>query len=72
MKKTKPPTDTPAEGTTAAKPAAELRNIAVEALRNRVEIRGAVVAAGRVDFPLTETEAQKLESLGLVRVIGLF
>ena len=58
-------TDTP---TTPAEP----RNVAVHALQNRVEIGNAIVAAGRVDFPLTMTEAKALEALGLVQITGIF
>jgi hypothetical protein len=50
----------------------EPRNVAVTVLENRTSICGAVVAAGRCDFPLTQTEAKALEALGKVTITGIF
>ena len=50
----------------------EKRNVAITALKDRTQIGGAIVAAGRVDFPVTAGEAKELEALGLVRIDGIF
>jgi hypothetical protein len=67
MKRTQ---DTAAEA--APKQTDEPRNVAVTVIENRTAIRGAIVAAGRCDFPLTKTEAEALEALGKVRIDGIF
>lgn len=51
---------------------AEAANVAVEALRNGIKIRGAIVARGRVDFPVTAAQAKELEALGLVKILGIW
>ena len=47
-------------------------NVAVESLVNGLKIGKAIVARGRVDFPVTEETAKQLESLGKVRIVGLW
>ena len=58
--------------TTAPAAASEPRNVAVDVLENRTLIRGMLVAAGRCDFPLTKTEAETLEGLKKVHIVGEF
>lgn len=53
-------------------PAVEPRNVSVYVLENRTTLCGAVVAAGKCDFPITATEAKALEALGKVKILGLF
>ena len=64
----KPNTDTPAAD---AAPSPEPRNVVVRALQNRTKIGKAIVAAGRVDFPVTASEAKALKDLGLVEIEGV-
>ena len=53
-------------------PADEPRNVAIRALKDRTKIGKAIVAAGRVDFPVTLSEAKALKEMGLVEIEGLF
>lgn len=53
-------------------PDEEPRIYAVECLQNRTKIGKAIVAAGRVDFPLTKSEAVALQDAGLVKIVGTF
>lgn len=64
----KPTTTTAAE---AAAPAAEPRNVVVRALKDRTLIGKAIVAAGRVDFLLTQSEADALVKAGLAEIEGV-
>jgi hypothetical protein len=50
----------------------EPRHVAVIVLQNRTKIGTAICAAGPCDFPLTQTEAEALAGLGLVRITGIF
>lgn len=60
-KATEPPVEQP-----------EPRNVAVEVIANATKIGNAIVAQGPCDFPLTMTQAKALESLGKVRITGIF
>lgn len=71
MPKDNTTTESPAAGE-AAKQAPEPANVSVFSLENRLQIGKAIVAYGKVDFPLTETDAKALEALGKVRILGLF
>jgi hypothetical protein len=64
------PINTAADGNAAE--TAEPRNVAVTVLENRTRIRGAIVAAGPCDFPLSKSEAEALQALGKVRIDGIF
>ena len=72
MPKTAPTPQSPAAGEAATQAPEEARNVAVYALETRLKIGPAIVASGRVDFPLTMTEAKALEALGKVHILGLF
>lgn len=52
-------------------PAAEPRNVVVSALANRTLLGTALVAAGRVDFCLTQSEADAAVKAGLVKIDGI-
>ena len=67
MPKDKTPTGDDA-GTT---PAAEPRNVVVRALKDRTKLGKAIVAAGRVDFRLTQSEADAAVAAGLVVIEGI-
>lgn len=58
------------ETTTGAAP--EVANIAVESRVNGLKIGKAIVAKGRVEFPLTATQAKELEALEKVTIIGVW
>lgn len=64
----------PTKPTEAAKadPTQEPRNVAVTILENRTSVRGAIVEAGKCDFPLTKSEADALVALGKATIIGIF
>ena len=64
--------DAAADKAAAPIPSAEPANVAVFVLQNRTQIGKAICAHGKCDFPLTATEAQTLESLGKVRILGTF
>jgi hypothetical protein len=51
--------------------AAEPRNVVVRALKDRTKLGKAIVAAGRVDFRLTQTEATAAAAAGLVEIEGV-
>jgi hypothetical protein len=48
------------------------RNVAVRVLESRTKIGTAICAAGRLDFPLTQADAEALQALGKVEIIGIF
>ena len=52
-------------------PEAEPRNIAVEILENGLKIGNAICGLGPCTFPLTLPDANTLEALGKVRIIGI-
>lgn len=55
-----------------AKAAAEVANVAVDVLKAGTKIGKAICGEGRCSFALTKSEAQALEELGLVRIVGIF
>ena len=72
MAKQAPTQEPGAAGEAANTTASEPRNVAVTVLKKRTKIGKAICARGPLDFPLTETEAKALESLGLVTITGIF
>lgn len=72
MAKQAPPQEPGAAGEAANTTATEPRNVAVTVLKKRTKIGKAICARGPLDFPLTETEAKQLESLGFVKITGTF
>jgi hypothetical protein len=61
----------PAAAAAPETPAAEPRNVIVSALKNRTLLGKALVAAGRVDFRLTQSEADAAVKAGLVTIDGI-
>lgn len=66
----KTPQDT--AGKAAKETIGEPRNVAVYVLENRTQIGKAIVAAGKCDFPLCKSDAEALQALGKVRILGIF
>jgi hypothetical protein len=57
--------------TTESTAAEEPRNVVIFALENRLKVGKAIVAYGRVDFPVTKSQADALVSLGKARIEGV-
>jgi hypothetical protein len=64
-------TTAPASVTPGTTTADEPRNVIVSALKNHTKLGKAIVAAGRVDFPLTKSEADAAVAAGLVTIVGV-
>lgn len=52
--------------------APEPANVAILIKDNRTQIGKAVCAAGKCDFPVTESQAKQLVSLGKAEIIGIW
>lgn len=46
-------------------------NVVIYALVNRLKVGAAIVAYGRVDFPVTKNQADALVALGKARIEGV-